>query len=153
LTGILSNSSRLLAQMSGTVDQTRPVLSNLTAITGFLTNSHGALGEWLIPTNVNQHLETALAAAHSTLATADTNIASVAAGLTQTLEHLANLTSNLNAQVQANDKILAQISSAVVHADDLMQGLKRHWLLRSAFKEKGTNSPPRRLTSPRAATR
>lgn len=154
LTGILSNSSRLLAQMHGTVEQTRPVLSNLTAITGFLTNSHGALGEWLIPTNVNQRLETTLAAAHSALATADTNIASVAVGLTRALENLANLTSNLNAQVQANDKILAQISSAVVHADEVMQGLKRHWLLRSAFKEKATNSPPqRRLTSPRAAPR
>jgi hypothetical protein len=23
-----------------------------------------------------------------------------------------------------------------------MQGLKRHWLLRSAFRSKGTNTPP-----------
>ena len=50
--------------------------------------------------------------------------------------------SNLNAQVQANDKILAQISSAVIHADEMVQGLKRHWLPRSAFKEKKTNPPP-----------
>ena len=139
LTGILSNSARLLAQMNGAVDQARPALSNLTLITSFLTNSQGALGDWLIPTNVHRQLAATLAAANLALTNADTNITWIAGSLDRTLENLANLTSNLNAQVQTNDKILAQISGAVIHADELMQGLKRHWLLRSAFKEKATN--------------
>jgi hypothetical protein len=29
-----------------------------------------------------------------------------------------------------------------VNADSFVQGLKRHWLLRSAFKTKATNTPP-----------
>ena len=30
----------------------------------------------------------------------------------------------------------------VTDSDDFVQGLKRHWLLRSAFKVKATNAPP-----------
>ena len=54
---------------------------------------------------------------------------------------LADITSNLNAQVQANTNMLSSISKIVVDTDDFVQGLKRHWLLRSAFK-KATNAPP-----------
>jgi hypothetical protein len=38
--------------------------------------------------------------------------------------------------------MLSAISQTVVHTDELVQGLKRHWLLRSAFKTKATNAPP-----------
>jgi hypothetical protein len=62
-----------------------------------------------------------------------------------TLENIAGITSNLNAQVQANSNILWGISKTVMDADDLMQGLKRHWLLRSAFKAPVTNSPPTKV--------
>jgi hypothetical protein len=66
------------------------------------------------------------------------------------LENLANVTSNLNAQVQANTNILSNVSEAVVHSDELVQGLKRHWLLRSAFKKKDDpKEPPKKLDSPR----
>jgi hypothetical protein len=71
------------------------------------------------------------------------------------LENLAGLTSNLNWQVQQNTNMLSSISEAVVHADGLVQGLKRHWLFRSAFKEKpepSTSSEERKvLRSPRDA--
>ena len=49
---------------------------------------------------------------------------------------IANLTSNLNAQVAVNTNILKEISSLVVTANDFMEKLTDHWLLRSAFKEK-----------------
>jgi len=62
----------------------------------------------------------------------------LSSSLTLTLENVAGLSSNLNAQVQANSLILTEISSLVVQADDLIQGLKRHWLLKGAFEE-GTN--------------
>jgi len=37
----------------------------------------------------------------------------------------------------------------VTDSDDFVQGLKRHWLLRSAFKVKATNAPPAKTVSPR----
>ena len=68
---------------------------------------------------------------------------------------LANLTSNLNVQVQANSNLLGTIGQTIADADDMVQGLNRHWLLRSAFKAKTTNAPAttpvQRLTSPRGA--
>ena len=119
-----------------------PTVSHLTQITGMLTNREGALGEWLIPTNLNQRLDQTLGSADSAISSTETNLTMVAEGLTATLQNLANLTSNLNAQVEANDRILSQVSEAVVSADTLMQGLKRHWLLRSAFKKPETNRVP-----------
>jgi hypothetical protein len=73
--------------------------------------------------------------ANSILANTDTNLEAI-------LIHLSDITSNLNAQVQANTNLLGGISKAVTDADNLVQGLKRHWLLRSAFKHKATNAPP-----------
>ena len=66
----------------------------------------------------------------------------LAENLGRSLDNLANLTSNLNAQVQVNTNVLSQISRAIVDADDFVQGLKHHWLLRSAFRTKRTNAPP-----------
>jgi hypothetical protein len=84
-----------------------------------------------------------------------TNINRLTDEMTVTLEHVSGITSNLNAQVQANSNILWSISKIVTDTDDLVQGLKRHWLLRSAFKTKATNAPPtnvKPLQSPRAAS-
>jgi ABC-type transporter Mla subunit MlaD len=66
--------------------------------------------------------------------------------LTALLVNLAEITSNLNAQVQANTNMLGTISKTIADADDFVQGLKRHWLLRSAFKkENKTNAPPAKV--------
>ena len=66
----------------------------------------------------------------------DTNLNQLFENLALSLDNLAGITSNLNAQVQSNTNMLGSISQAVVDTDDLVQGLKRHWLLRSAFKKK-----------------
>ena len=63
-------------------------------------------------------------------------------GVGRSLDNLADLTSNLNHQVQANSNMLSEISRIIVNSDDFVQGLKRHWLLRSAFKPAKTNAPP-----------
>lgn len=133
---VLSNSSRLLLDADTMVVSAKPVITNLALISGLLTNGQGALGEWLIPTNLNQELEHTLGAASSVLFSTETNLATVTAGLNATLLNVAMMTSNLNAQVQSNDQILSQISKGIVDADQLVQGLKQHWLLRSAFKDK-----------------
>ena len=64
------------------------------------------------------------------------------------MENIANLTSNLHAQVEANGLILTELSDLVIHTDDMIQGLKHHWLLRSAFGQK-TNPPPESIVKPR----
>jgi ABC-type transporter Mla subunit MlaD len=59
--------------------------------------------------------------------------------LDATLLNLAAMTGGLNSQVQSNDQILAGISKLVVDTDNLVQGLKKHWLLRGVFPK--TNAP------------
>jgi hypothetical protein len=65
----------------------------------------------------------------------------LAQSLYESLENLSSITSNLNGQVAANTNILSRVSKAVVNADNLLQGLKRHWLLRSAFKKENSTDP------------
>jgi MlaD protein len=148
---VLSNSSELTSNLNAVVLGARPAVSNLAAITAQLEGP-GALGEWLMPTNIHHQLETALGSANATLGTANntldtanTNLAVLAANLGRSLDNLANLTSNLNSQVQVNTNILSQISRAIIDADGFIQGLKHHWLLRSAFRTKSTNAPPTAL--------
>jgi hypothetical protein len=88
---------------------------------------------------------------HTTTANVDTNLTALVENLGRSLNNIAAITSNLNAQVQSNTNMLGEISRAVIHADELVQGLKRHWLLRSAFRSK-TNAPPP-ATSPQLPPR
>jgi ABC-type transporter Mla subunit MlaD len=149
LAGVLSNSAALMGNLNEVALSARPAVSNLAAATALLDRP-GALGEWLLPTNVNARLESVLAQAGTTLSTANTtldsantNLTALAKELSRSLDSLAGITSNLNSQVQANTNILEQISETIVHADQFVQGLKRHWLLRSAFKSKKQPAPPR----------
>ena len=75
-------------------------------------------------------------------ATANTNLPATFDGINRTLDNLADITSNLNAQVAANSNMLSTISQTVTDSDTFVQGLKHHWLLRSAFKTPKTNAPP-----------
>jgi len=54
-------------------------------------------------------------------------------------------------QVQANSNLLWGISKTVMDTDGFIQGLKHHWLLRSAFKTKTTNQPPLKAQPPTKA--
>jgi ABC-type transporter Mla subunit MlaD len=148
LAAVLSNSVNLTANLNLVASGARPVVSNLAAATAHLDHP-GALGEWLVPTNINHELEAALGhadatlgSAHTTLATANTNLAALMENLSRTLDNLAGITSNLNSQVAANTNLVKAVSDAIVHADEFVQGLKRHWLLRSAFKTQSPTGPP-----------
>ncbi|MFA6542785.1 MAG: MlaD family protein [Limisphaerales bacterium] len=159
---VVSNANFLVAGL-------HPVSSNVHRITANLTNPAGSLGAWLLPTNLNSSAEQTLFSVRATLtdaratfsnanatladtrrlmqtsdgaiAHADTNITMLALNLDRSLSNLAGLTSNLNAQVEGNTNLVTEISAAIVHTDQLVQGLKRHWLLRSAFKEKPPAKP------------
>jgi hypothetical protein len=102
------------------------------------------------------HAESVLGNANLAIAHADTNFTATLESLARSLDEVAGITSNLHAQVQANTNILSSISKAVMDADELVQGLKKHWLLRSAFKAKPEadakpemQDDPKRLRSPR----
>ena len=144
---VLSNSASLTYNLNEVARHALPAASNLSSLTAQLDRP-GALGEMLLPTNINTRLDQALerasmalSSANTTLDTANTNLVTLASNLNLSLQNLAGITSNLNAQVAANTNILEAISKTIMDADSFVQGLKRHWLLRSAFREKGTNAP------------
>jgi len=114
LIAVLTNTAALTANANALVGEARPAVTNLAA-----------------------RLD-------SVLVSADTNLTMVASDLDQTLLNLAAITSNLNTQVQSNDQILSGISKLVVDADNLVQGLKQHWMLRGVFQKMNsqTNAPP-----------
>ena len=152
----LTNISRVAARADSTLAQTHPLLTNFNAIASNLNNPHGGLGEWLFPTNLNAQLEKTLETAKATLLTAqttftnaDTNLNVLTADLTRSLAKLSNITSNLDSQLQANTNVVTEVSTLLVHVDDLVQGLKRHWLLRSAFKTNKTSKVTAPATSPK----
>ena len=143
LAATLASATTLTSNLNTVAINAQPAVSNLAILTSQL-NKPGALGDWLLPTNVNQKLDSVMGNADVAVGNLNTNLAT----LNLTLLHLADLTSNLNQQVQVNTNILSSVSKTVVDADDLVQGLKRHWLLRSAFKKEKTNAPPAKYTEP-----
>lgn len=184
LAATLNNGNKAMSNANRLLTNSYPMMSNLVVITTQLTNHEGALGEWLIPTNIKTNLELTLVSAtkamtnaSNTMTNADKTIKTAkgtllavkqtvtnvnahldttVSNLNVTLVYLSNITSNLNAQVQANTNILTEISTIVTNADNMIQGLKHHWLLRSAFKDKkpeekkkDTNAPPREPIIPR----
>ena len=151
LTAVLNNTAKATEKLDSVLTSAQPLVTNLNFITANIRDPKGSLGEWIIPTNLNTQLQRTLKTADTTLANTDSNLTSVVTNLNKTLENLANVTSNLNAQVQANTNILSNVSKAVIHSDELVQGLKRHWLLRSAFKKKDDKKEPKKLDSPKTA--
>ena len=114
------------------------ILSLTNKIAAVLDNAAGATS------NLNNTLIAAqplVTNANALVMNVDTNLNLLTLQVGATLENLAGITSNLNVQVQSNSNMLGSISKAVIDADDLVQGLKRHWFLRSAFKTKKPPAP------------
>ncbi len=139
---VLDHSANLASNLNLVALDARPAASNLAQLATQLRGP-GALGEWALGTNAQQDLAAVLGNTKTVVANADTNLTRLVEKMALSLDNLAGITGNLNAQVQANTNILGSISQAVLDADELVQGLKRHWLLRSAFREKSsaTNRP------------
>jgi ABC-type transporter Mla subunit MlaD len=141
LAAVLDQAAGAASNLHALLLEARPAATNLAALSAQL-RGQGALGEWLLGPEGARPLQATFEQAQRALQNADTNLTALAENLARSLDHLAGITSNLHAQVQANTNILSDISAAIVHADELVQGLKRHWLLRSAFKSPRTNAPP-----------
>ena len=169
LNTVLSNIAGATAEAENVLTTVQPAISNLTVITSNLREPKGSLGEWILPTNLHSQLLTTFSMANETLTNVnqtvvntDSNVTTLATSLDESLINLANITSNLNVQVQNNPAILSNISETIIEADRFMQGLKEHWLLRGAFKraerkaEEEAPGPgqaeaePRRAPPPRA---
>jgi len=140
LFAVLDNAATATSNLNTTIIAAQPVVTNFALISDQLREP-GGLTTWALGTNGDFQVQTALTNANTLLISVDTNLNQLTAEIRLTLENVANITSNLNVQVQANSNMLGGISKTVMDADDLMQGLKRHWLLRSAFKVKATNAP------------
>jgi ABC-type transporter Mla subunit MlaD len=143
LNAVLDNAANATSNLNSTIVATQPLVTNFASISGQLREP-GGLALWALGTNSHFQLETALTNANSLLVNMDTNLNQLTLEVGATLENLAGITSNLNVQVRANSNLLGGLSKTVTDADDLVQGLKRHWLLRSAFKNKPANSPARK---------
>ncbi len=153
---VLDNAANATANLNTALVAAQPLVTNFTVISMELREP-GGLMNWALGPNGNGQAQGALTNLNSLLGSTDTNLDRLTAEVSVTLENIAGITSNLNAQVQANSNILGSVSKIVVDTDDLVQGLKRHWLLRSAFKTKTTNAPAgepvpvQRITMPRNA--
>ena len=152
LVRVLTNADSIIVHADELLVNVKPVITNLAQITANLSGPKGTLGEWLIPTNLNSQLQNTLSAANATVNSTRTNIDLLTSNITVSLENVATLTSNLAAQVQANGLILSEVSELVIHSDEMVQGLKRHWLLKSAFAQ-GTNAPVQSIVQPRIGER
>ena len=159
LTRTLTNAAEATENLNQLLTEARPVVRNVAVITANLKEPRGSLGEWVFPTNMNYQLTALLTNANSTVTNvnftignvnstvtnANTNLVTVFSNITQALENLSGITSNLHAQVQRNGNIVSSVSKLIVDSDDMVQGLKRHWLLRSAFKKRARKN---RVQSP-----
>jgi hypothetical protein len=148
LNHVLVNAANLTSNLNTTVADVHPqmsaTLTNLAAMTSLLREP-GGMGVMALGTNGPPQLQTALANVNILLEHTDTNLDTLVFSVGQTLSHVADITSNLNAQVQADPNMLVGISKTITDTDTFIQGLKHHWLLRSAFKTKKTNDVPAHL--------
>jgi ABC-type transporter Mla subunit MlaD len=135
LNQVLSNSARVTANLEQLSSNMVPVSLDLARISEQLREP-GGMGALALGTNFPHQVASNLAKTEMLIANTDSNLTQLTLEVGRTLDSLAGLTSNLNWQVQQNTNMLSSVSDAVKNADRFVQGLKRHWLLRSAFKEK-----------------
>jgi ABC-type transporter Mla subunit MlaD len=126
LTRILNNTAQATSNLNQTVAQTHPLLNNANLFVSRLdTNLNISLTETHpFLTNAN----TLVANANVFVTNLDVNVGA-------TLENLANITSNLNVQVEANSNMLGGMAKTIHDYDTFVQGLKRSWLLRHLYKK------------------
>ncbi len=134
-----------LPNILGLTNRVAAVLSNSTVLTANAVQLTENIDRLVVEAQpIVANLPTQLS---TTFDNANTNLTMVAASLNLSLLNLADITSNLNVQVQSNDRILTEISDLVIEADDLVRGLKRHWLLKGAFPPPATE-PPGQILEP-----
>ena len=131
---ILDNATLATSNLNVTIAALHPLAGNLSEITGRLRNPGDPL-TWALGTNGSQQVQDVLTNANALIASTDSSLDQLTDQVGLTLVNAANITSNLAVQVQSDPTMLFGVSKLVLDTDDFVQGLKRHWLLRSAFKK------------------
>ena len=156
--GYLTNQPGAVGTMflpTNTLTELNGTLQNLKTLTARFNAEPGAAGQLLLPTNLVAQLDLTLSRLNSEAGFLGERIIppSTIASLNLTLTNAAGIASNLNVQLGANTAMLSQVSSLITNTDALIQGLKRHWLLRGAFQEPRTNRPALRPTTGKGASK
>ncbi|MEE4377959.1 MAG: MlaD family protein [Candidatus Competibacteraceae bacterium] len=133
---LLVSADSLLNNVDAIAADARPILKNIEQISMQLRDPDGSLGEWLLPQELREEMNTTLTTLKGNLKT-----------LNMSLSNVAAMTGSLRKQVESNDHILDEISNLVIETDDLVEGLKRIWLIRGAF-EAPTPGIPEALDAP-----
>jgi ABC-type transporter Mla subunit MlaD len=145
----LANVVQITSNVNHVLLQTQPILTNVHVITANLRDPNGSLGQWLIPTNLNTRLDATLATVNTTLGSATSTIHNLNCQLTRTTTHVNDvlnnvtaITSNINQHLQSNDNLIGNVNDMLLETTDMLRGLKRHWLLKSAFPTPKLEAPP-----------
>ncbi len=134
LDGALGNAERLTANLDDLLTKAHPVVANLDTITTHLREPKGSLGEWLLPPDLRARMDHTLQGVDASLVR-----------LQRTLDETQAAAGSLRTQLDSNRHVLGDVSDLVRDTDDLVQGLKRHWLLRSAFPQPAPEAGEPRL--------
>lgn len=144
---VLDNAATATSNLNTTITTAQPLVTNMAVISAQLREPGGPL-VWTLGTNGNTQFQAALTNVNSLLTDTDTNLNQLTWQITATLINLADITSNLNAQVQSHTNLLGGFAKTVADTDDFVQGLKHHWLLRCAFRKE--NAEARKKAQPPA---
>jgi hypothetical protein len=130
LPGILSEVSTVLTNTAQLTANANQIATNMVVVTANLRDPNGSLGQWVLTPEMQTNL--------------NANLVS----LDNTLLNLAAITSNLNTQVQTNNTVLSNANKLVADTDNLVQGLKKSFLLRGVFEKMNkTNVPTAKTTT------
>ncbi len=152
---MLTQAGTLTSNANAAITRLQPTLEHIEGLAARLESEDGVIGRMVLTTNLQTQVSSMLANMDETLTnttvllrTGEQQLQELTRRIAVTLDHVAMVTSNLSHQVSANSMILTEISGLVVSAEDLLEGLKRHWLLRSAFDQPRTNAPIESVVRP-----
>jgi len=138
LTNITGQVSTVMPQVEGAITDLRLLVATVQPA----LQRPGGIGDLLLPTNLNTQLTLTL----SNLNPGVGPLAETLGGVNQRLAELGLLLTNVNTQLDQNTNLVANVNELTQDAGSLMQSietlLRRHWLLRSAFKTNDTKKGP-----------
>ncbi|HTH47764.1 MAG TPA: MlaD family protein [Candidatus Limnocylindria bacterium] len=156
--GLTNELQKTLGNVRELTESLKPALANPGGIGALLLPTNlvarldrpGGVGELLVPTNLNEELVGTLAAVRTNLPVTLTNLNQRMADLGPLLTNLTTGTARLGPLMTNVDDALGNVKSNTVPRvnslletlDSFVEGMKRHWLFRGAFKTVPTNAPP-----------
>ncbi len=104
--------------------------TNIQIITSRLKGQGGSMGEWLLPTNIQQEIEMTLRSTSLAIEHNRTNLDLIVSNIVRSLDNLAGITGNLREQVAANTNMLSQMGSLVSTAGKTFEEIQGNLFIR-----------------------